>query len=70
MTQLCFTAYRFPTAPPFNHIKPKLTTQSNGYDMTMKQHRPCTYNVTVRRVRATILAVEKQCVLHILSVCL
>jgi len=29
-----------------------------------------TYNVTLRRVRATIFAVEKQQVLHILNVCL
>ena len=29
----------------------------------------CTCNVTLRRVRATIVAVEKQQVLHILSVC-
>jgi len=30
----------------------------------------CTYNVTMRRVRATIVAVGKQRILHILSVCL
>jgi len=29
-----------------------------------------TYNVTLRRVRATIVVVEKQHVLHILSLCL
>ena len=28
------------------------------------------YDVTFRHVRITIVAVEKQCVLHILSVCL
>jgi len=28
----------------------------------------CTYNVTMRRVRATIVAVEKQLILHIVSV--
>jgi len=28
------------------------------------------YNVTMKRVRATIVVVEKQYVLHILSVCL
>jgi len=28
----------------------------------------CTYNVTLRRVLSTIVAVEKQLVLHILSV--
>jgi hypothetical protein len=30
----------------------------------------CTYNVTVRRVRVTIVAVEKQYTLHVLNVCL
>jgi len=34
-----------------------------------KTRKVRTYNVTVRRVRATIVAVEKQ-ILHILSVCL
>ena len=34
-----------------------------------KQDRQCTYDVT-RRVRETIVAVEEQEVLHILSVCL
>ena len=29
----------------------------------------CTYNVTFRRVRATIVVVEKQWVLHNLSLC-
>jgi hypothetical protein len=32
------------------------------------QDRHCTYNVTIRRVRATV-AVEKQSVVHNLSVC-
>ena len=34
------------------------------------KYRQCTYNVTLRRVRATIVVVDKQYVLHILSVCL
>ena len=34
-----------------------------------EQYRQCTYNVTLRRVRATIVAVEKQWVLHNLSLC-
>ena len=33
-------------------------------------NRQCTYNVTISRVRATIVAVQEQKVLHILSVCL
>ena len=36
----------------------------------LQQDRKCTYNVTLRRVLAAIAAVEKQKVLHILSVCL
>jgi hypothetical protein len=35
-----------------------------------KQDNQCTFKVTLRRVRATIVAVEKQSVLHIPSVCL
>jgi len=34
-----------------------------------RKDRQCTYNVTSRRVRATIIEVEYQLVLHILSVC-
>ena len=34
-----------------------------------KQDRQCTYNVTLRRDRATIVVVEKQEVLRILNVC-
>jgi len=36
----------------------------------IKQDQQCACNVTLRRVRATIVAVEKQYVLYILSVCL
>jgi len=35
-----------------------------------KQDRQSTFNVTLRRVRATVIAVEKQRVLYNLSVCL
>jgi hypothetical protein len=35
-----------------------------------RQARWCTYNVTVRHVRATIFVVEKQWALHNLSVCI
>jgi len=34
-----------------------------------EQNSQCTYNVTLRRVRVTIVVVEKQSVLHILCVC-
>ena len=36
----------------------------------VKQHRQCTCNTTLRGVRATTVAVGKQQVLHIPSVCL
>jgi hypothetical protein len=36
----------------------------------IKQDRQCMYNVTLKYIRATIVAVEKQYVLYILSVCL
>ena len=42
----------------------------SGNKVSYIQDRQCTYNVTLRRFRATIVAVEKQYVLHILSVCL
>ena len=35
-----------------------------------RQDGQCTYNVTLMRVRVTIVAVEKQKVLNILSLCL
>jgi hypothetical protein len=37
---------------------------------TQQEDRHCTYNVTSRRVRATIVAVEKQYALHIVGMCL
>jgi hypothetical protein len=36
---------------------------------SVKQYRQYTYNLTMSRVRATIVAVGKQLILHILSVC-
>jgi len=38
--------------------------------MHLIQARKCAYNVTLRRVRATNFVVEKQRVLHKLSVCI
>jgi len=37
---------------------------------TGKQYRQCSYNVTLRRVRATTVVVEKRLVLQILRMCL
>ena len=39
-------------------------------EVRREQDRQCTYNVKLQRVRATIVAVGKQNILHILSVCL
>ena len=36
----------------------------------VKQEEQCTYSVTLMRVRVVVVAVEKNLVLHILSVCL
>jgi hypothetical protein len=46
-------------------------TVSHGRPISEIQHdRQCTYKVSLSRVRATIVAAEKQQVLRILSVCL
>jgi hypothetical protein len=39
-----------------------------GMSIGHEQYKQCTYNVTLKRVRATIVAVEKQQLLHIPSV--
>jgi hypothetical protein len=45
-------------------------TSPHNNDTCIEQNRQCTYNVTSRRVQETIVAVEKQYVLHIgLCVC-
>jgi len=40
------------------------------YKKRTKHKRQCTYNVTLRRCRATIVAVEKLCVLLNINVCI
>jgi len=40
------------------------------YRHEVKQDMQCTYNVTMEGVSANIVSVEKQYVLHIVSVCL
>jgi hypothetical protein len=45
------------------------TTLGTAYGV-IQQDMQCTYRVTLRSVRTTIVAVEKQRILHILSVCL
>jgi len=46
------------------------TCPATSQQLMTRQVMYFTYNVTVRRVRATFVAVEKQQVLHIMSVCL
>jgi hypothetical protein len=41
---------------------------ADASDLYFQQDRHCTYYVTLRSVRATIVAVKKQSVLHIPSV--
>ena len=36
--------------------------------LSIKQHKRCTYNITLWRVRVTTVDVEKHSVLHILSI--
>jgi hypothetical protein len=50
---------------PLNLNFPVCTARFN-----IQQDRQYTHNVTLRRVRATIVAMEKQYLLHVLSVCL
>jgi len=38
--------------------------------INVEQARPCAYNVTLRVIRANNVAVEKQYLLHIVSMCL
>jgi hypothetical protein len=47
----------------------QLVTACHHIAPDLQQDKQCTYNVTLRRVRVTIVAEEKQYVLHILSVC-
>ena len=48
----------------------KYPTYITSLHVWYQQNRQCRYNVTLRCVRATIVAGEKQYLLHILSVCL
>jgi hypothetical protein len=58
----------------FNNIShtPTPVLVSVGYNQGIKtqQDRKCTYNVTMRGVLSTNVAVEEQKVLHIMSICL
>ena len=45
-------------------------TDKNITQRNKKKEKQCTYNVTLGRVSLTIVAVERQQVLHIPSVCL
>jgi len=61
----------FPLFTRYSFQKELLLFKKNYYILVTTDHdMQCTYNMALRRVRATIVAVEKQRVLHILSVCL
>jgi len=52
-------------------MKPQVLMNNSEINKEMKtQHRQCADNAILRCFRATIVTVEKQQVLHILSVCL
>ena len=51
-------------------LKIKFAPRSKHSLSQLQQDRQCAHNVTLRRVRATIVAVEKQKMLHMLSACL
>jgi hypothetical protein len=55
----------------FSHTPtPVLVSVVYNQGIKTQQDRKCTYNVTLRGVLATTLAVEEQKVLHIMSACL
>jgi hypothetical protein len=65
LSQYHLVYHRYPMYWP--GIDPRIRCAS----VLIRQTVHCTYNVRLRRVRATIVAVENQYVLvHILSVCL
>ena len=55
---------------PRYKLQKKLTFTVMQQCCELIQYSQCTYNVTLRRIRAAIFVVENQRVLHILSVCL
>lgn len=62
--------FHIPT-PFYNlHVSTDSYNQDDSSLLKPEHYRQCTYNVTLRHVCITIVAVEKQEVLHILSVCL
>jgi hypothetical protein len=62
---MCFGHAEHETAYFTKFLADTLKTQ-----LQTESHYTCTNNLTLKRVRATIVAVEKRKVLHILSVCL
>jgi hypothetical protein len=48
----------------------RMENKTGRFESTLEQDRQYTYNVTFRHVRVTIVAMEKQLLIHILSVCL
>ena len=41
-------------------VRTKLCVEHHQEDLTVQQDSQCTYNVTIKRDRATIVAVDKQ----------
>ena len=64
---ICRLYYQYDVRFQIQKLTYTMLTQSK--ENLRKQGRQCTYNVTLKRVRVAIVAVEKQQVLHILSLC-
>ena len=56
--------------PGYTIIRNNIQVSVKRDECQEKNERKCTYNITFRRVHVTIVAVGKQWVLHILSVCI
>ena len=66
--QKCFLIYAAYVSWGFN--RSNVIVASRHVLQQQKQDRQCRNNVTLRRIRATTVTMDKQQVLHILSVCL
>ena len=65
-----FSAVPQPTALPWGSQNEVGGRKIKGEKLQKQQDRQYTYNLKLRRVRATVVVVEKQEILHILSLCL
>jgi len=57
---ICIYIYVYKYSKRLPVFKHSSSVKNNAKEVRKKQDRQCTYNVTLRRVRATIVGVEKQ----------